>query len=88
MRIAVGMWYLGLFGLILMGVCDGRRLIWQPPWLWGLLLCISLTAVHCFYWSNLRMRAPLMPVLSVMAARGVRSLTIAWRSPTGETASR
>ena len=31
----------------------------------------SVTAVHTFYWSNMRMRAPLTPVIALAAAAGV-----------------
>lgn len=33
-----------------------------------LLLIASFTLVHLFYWSNVRMRAPLMPAVAIMAA--------------------
>ncbi len=44
-----------------------------PPssWLWGLLLVACLTAVHTFYWTDMRMRAPLMPVVALAAASGL-----------------
>ena len=44
-----------------------------PPssWLWGLLLVACLTAVHTFYWTDMRMRAPLMPVVALAAAGGL-----------------
>lgn len=40
-------------------------------WLWGLLLVLSFTAVHTVYWTNMRMRAPLMPVVALAAAAAV-----------------
>ena len=43
-------------------------------WLWGLLLVLAVTAVHAFYWTNLRMRAPLMPVVALAAALGAEWL--------------
>ena len=39
--------------------------------IWGLLLCFTFTAVHALYWSNMRMRAPLMPFICLMAASGI-----------------
>ena len=39
---------------------------WAPP----LLLILALTAVHAVYWSNLRMRAPVMPMVAALAAVG------------------
>jgi hypothetical protein len=40
---------------------------------WGpfLLLIISFTAVHFLYWADMRMRAPLVPAIALLAARGV-----------------
>jgi hypothetical protein len=37
-------------------------------WIWGVLLCLAFTAVHTFYWTNLRMRAPLVPFVAMVAA--------------------
>jgi hypothetical protein len=69
-RWAVGFWYLGIFLLALFAAfCLKWRLL-QTPWLWGVLLCISLTTVHSVYWTDLRMRAPAIPVLCVAAAWG------------------
>lgn len=45
----------------------------QPPWVWGVLLCVAFTAVHTFYWANLRMRAPLMPFVAILAAGAASS---------------
>jgi 4-amino-4-deoxy-L-arabinose transferase-like glycosyltransferase len=73
-RYAVGVSYALLFLLAAAGACHLGRRLWQPPWLWGLLLCLSFTAVHTVYWSNLRMRAPLMPVICLAAAVGVSRL--------------
>jgi hypothetical protein len=42
------------------------------PWLPGLWLLVSFTLVHSVYWSNLRMRAPLVPMVAVLAAAGAR----------------
>ncbi|MFM9065760.1 MAG: hypothetical protein ACKOUR_00315, partial [Planctomycetota bacterium] len=37
---------------------------------WGLCLLIILVfqAAHLLYWSNLRMRAPVMPLVALLAA--------------------
>jgi hypothetical protein len=69
-RWAVGIWNLGISLLTLFtAFCLKSRLL-QTPWLWGVLLCISLTAVHSVYWTDLRMRAPAIPFLCVAAAWG------------------
>jgi hypothetical protein len=70
LRYATCAWYLGVYALAAVGVWRlGWRLL-QPPWLWGVLLCVAFTAVHTFYWTNMRMRAPLMPIVAVVAAAG------------------
>ncbi len=48
-------------------------LLSQPSatWLWGLLLILCLSAVHTVYWTDMRMRAPAMPVVALAAAAGV-----------------
>ena len=45
----------------------------SPPsaWLWGLLLVGCLMAGHVVYWTDMRMRAPLMPVVAIIAASGL-----------------
>ncbi len=43
----------------------------SPSWLWGLLLVACLTAVHAVFWTDMRMRAPLMPVVALAAAAGM-----------------
>lgn len=44
------------------------------PWLWAGLLVAAFAAVHTFYWSDLRMRAPLMPAIATAAAAGAAAL--------------
>ena len=39
-----------------------------------LLLILNFTLVHLFYWSNMRMRAPLVPLIALVAARGIAGL--------------
>lgn len=48
-------------------VVHERRANWGPV----LLLVVGFTAVHLVYWSNARMRAPVMPAVAVLAAAGV-----------------
>jgi len=75
-RYAVGAWYLGVYLAALAGAIRlGGRLV-RPPWLWGLLLCVSLTAIHAVYFSNLRMRAPVMPVVALLAACAIASRSL------------
>jgi hypothetical protein len=74
-RYAVGVWYAMLFGLAAWGLGRLGGQWRRRPWLWGVLLALTFTAVHTVYWTNLRMRAPLMPVVCVVSAVGLLAAT-------------
>ena len=74
LRYAVGLWYGGVFLLAVAGLRTLGSQVWRPPWLWGLLLVVAFSAAHTVYWTNLRMRAPLMPVVCLLAAVGARTI--------------
>lgn len=76
--LAVTIFYVILFGAAIAGFA---RVVWllrrtsseaatkaRPAWAPSFLLLLSFTAVHGVYWSNARMRAPLMPVVAILAA--------------------
>jgi 4-amino-4-deoxy-L-arabinose transferase-like glycosyltransferase len=70
LRYATAAWYGCQFALALAGLwCLGRRL-WSAPWFFGLLLAVSFTLVHTLFWTDMRMRAPLTPVIALAAAAG------------------
>lgn len=69
---AVGAWYLVVFALALRGLWRSWRSGFRP-WLPLVLLIAGFTAVHLLYWSNVRMRAPVMPAVAVLAAFGLGS---------------
>ncbi|HEX5445812.1 MAG TPA: hypothetical protein VFW87_18440, partial [Pirellulales bacterium] len=73
-RYAIAVWYVCVFLFALMAMAELRTAIVRPPWLWALLLAISFTAAHAIFWSDLRMRAPLAPAISLLAARGARKI--------------
>jgi hypothetical protein len=68
LRYLTAAWYCGVYLLAAVGMWRLRWRMFTPPWGWGVLLCVVFTAVHTFYWSNLRMRAPLMPFVALVAA--------------------
>jgi hypothetical protein len=70
LRILTGCWYSILFVLAIAALVNMRASALRSPVIWGLLLCLSFTAVHALYWSNMRMRAPLMPFVCLLAAHG------------------
>jgi len=81
---AVGLWYCLLFGGIIMACLGLASLelvrfgeLWSAYslslgfWVPAFSLVVSLQLVHSVYWSNMRMRAPLMPILYVFLAIAV-----------------
>ena len=48
---------------------EGNAPNWRPVF----LLIASVTLVHAIYWSNARMRAPLVPAIAVLAGAGLAS---------------
>jgi 4-amino-4-deoxy-L-arabinose transferase-like glycosyltransferase len=69
-RRAVAVFYALEFALAAVGVwLLGRRLL-EPPWIFATLLVVTLTLVHAFYLTEMRMRAPLMPIIAMTAAEG------------------
>jgi hypothetical protein len=64
--------YYGLFYLAMsVGLWRIGRDVFAGPWWPILTLVITLSIVHSIYWSNIRMRAPIVPGLAIIAAAGV-----------------
>lgn len=82
-RYVIAIWYVGVYLLAALGLWRLRLQLLGSPWIWGLTLCLAFTAVHAVYWSNLRMRAPLIPVVALLAAAGCpgRNPNFAARNP-------
>jgi 4-amino-4-deoxy-L-arabinose transferase-like glycosyltransferase len=68
LRYLVAAWYLAAYALALVGAWRLGRDLARLPWVWAVLLFAAFTLVHSLYWSNLRMRAPLMPGVYLVAA--------------------
>lgn len=65
--LGVGAFYSVLFLAAIVGlVLRKSRSLESPRFL--ILLILSFSTVHSVYWSNARMRAPLMPAVSILAA--------------------
>jgi Dolichyl-phosphate-mannose-protein mannosyltransferase len=85
LRYATCGWYCGVYALAAIGIWRLRRKLLAPPWIWGVLLCFAFTAVHTFYFTNLRMRAPLIPFIAIVAGAAIAKFEI--RNPKHETNS-
>ena len=69
-RYATAGWYVCEFALALAGVWSLGRRLWSTWWVFGVLLAASFTLIHALYWTDMRMRAPLAPVVALAAAAG------------------
>jgi hypothetical protein len=49
-----------------------RKDLWRWPRVVAPLLCAGFTAVHAFYWTDMRMRASIVPAIAVVAASAAR----------------
>lgn len=67
----VGVWYVCVIVLALTGAFRWRSL-WPGCWPLGILV-VALTLVHTVYWSNARMRSPVIPVISLATAAAFQS---------------
>lgn len=72
-------WGTALFyGLVTCGMCIGMTRLTAIEWrTWSLLLLLPLTLwlTHLVYWTDMRMRAPVIPILALLAARAIRTPT-------------
>lgn len=78
----IGLWYGVVGSLFALGIYRGV-MTWRShrasramvlAWLPAIALILGLTAVHMVYWSNMRMRAPAMPMVVVIAAMSATGL--------------
>lgn len=72
-RPLIGWVITGYYFLILTGALGGcLLLIWKRESAWEPLfwLVVSFTVVHIFYWTNMRMRAPLVPAIALLSVYG------------------
>jgi hypothetical protein len=65
-RWATALWTVPLWMALVLGLF--RRQLWQWPQVAAPLCAIGLTLVHALYWTDLRMRAPIVPAIALIAA--------------------
>lgn len=66
-RLLVGAWYSFIYAAVAISLWRFRGRLFQSAWLGGWTFILALTITHAVYWSNLRMRAPAMPAMVIMA---------------------
>lgn len=69
----IGAYYLVVYAAAIVGAWRWRRksaMAWVPI----AAMVVTLTLVHAVYWSNMRMRAPAMPLVAILAAAGLVSM--------------
>ena len=74
LRYTIGGWHGLLLVLAAVGAYQRLRTLARSPLLGGVLFCLSITLVHALFWSNIRMRAPAMPIICCFAVIGVTGL--------------
>ena len=65
-RWATAIWTLPLFLALAVGLFDPSA--WRWPRVAAPAAILGLTIVHAFYWTDLRMRAPIVPAIALVAA--------------------
>jgi hypothetical protein len=66
---SVGLFYAAQWMLVVAAIAWVVR-TGPPQWMPGLLVIAGFALVHLVYWSDARMRAPLAPLLALLAVRG------------------
>ena len=62
------------YGLITVGLVVGLMMLSAVEWKTWRLLCVlplTLWLTHLVYWTDMRMRAPVIPILALLAARSI-----------------
>jgi len=72
-RFGVGLYYTALWLTLITGIVFVLKNLWRDErsfriWQAPLLLVIAMTLAHLVYWSDGRMRAPIMPAIALLAA--------------------
>ncbi len=75
-RLLTAAWTIPLWLLLLAGL--SHRSAWTWPLVATVLFPLGLTLVHSVYWSDMRMRAPVVPAIALLAALGI--MPRGWRS--------
>jgi hypothetical protein len=66
LQIATAVWTVPLWIALVLGLL--RRSLWLWPQVCAPLAVLALSLVHTVYWTDMRMRAPAMPAIALVAA--------------------
>lgn len=66
LRLATAVWTVPLWGLLVLGLARGD--LWRWPRVTAPAMVLALSVVHALYWTDLRMRAPLVPAIALIVA--------------------
>lgn len=67
LRLATMLWTIPLWLALALGVL--RRGLWRWPEAAAPMIVLALSIVHSVYWTDMRMRAPIVPAIALIAAR-------------------
>jgi 4-amino-4-deoxy-L-arabinose transferase-like glycosyltransferase len=65
-RLATACWNLPLLCAFVLGLVSGK--VWRWPRVAAVAAIFGLSLIHTFYWTDLRMRSPVVPALALVAA--------------------
>ena len=74
LRVVSTLWTLPLWIALALGLC--RREVWRWPSAAAPALILGLSFVHTFFWTDLRMRASIVPAIAVVAPLAIRRFPI------------
>jgi hypothetical protein len=66
LRMATAAWTIPLWVAVALGLC--QRACWRWPQVAAPLAMVGLSLVHALFWTDLRMRAPIVPAIAIVAA--------------------
>lgn len=68
---SVAVFYAVTMTLVLLGIWKLGKALFAPRWAASIALWAAIASVHTVYWTDMRMRAPVVPILSILAAASV-----------------
>ncbi len=86
-RLGCALFYSAQLLLLAVGLVVSRS--WRSwPWLVALSVLLAFTGVHALYWSNMRMRAAVVPAVALLATAGLRAWLAGRQRRAGQVAAR